>query len=190
MLDIRPLDRQEIADTYNVHLIRDFPDNERKPLRSILALHDRGLYPTYGLFEGETLLAYAFFVAGEGEGRIPLLDYFAVTEGHRDGGYGSVFLRELRQSGTGYTGMLLEVERVSTARTEAERTIRERRVRFYRRAGCRMTGVHPTVYGVSYDLMYLPIAGDPGDPALHRAIDRVYRMLLGSRYAHAVRYDS
>ena len=187
-MDIRSLAREDIEGLYHAHMTNDFPAAERKPLEVLFSLYDRGLYPCYGLFDGEELVAYAFFVMSEG-GSMPLLDYFAVVDGRRSGGYGSIFLEKLRETCKGYQGILLEVERVSAAQNEEERQIRERRIAFYLRAGCRMTDIHPTVLDVRFDVMYLACNGDRDDEALKGALDGIYHTLFEDRYDRAVRYD-
>jgi hypothetical protein len=53
---------------------------------------ERGAYDCYGLFDGEEILGYAFFVR---LGNNYLFDYLAIAEEHRDEGPGTLFLRQL-----------------------------------------------------------------------------------------------
>ena len=72
---IRKLTREEIIDTYNQHLVTDFPEDEVKPLAIILDFYDHHRYECYGLFQGDKMLAYAYFADFKAEN----IDAYLIT---------------------------------------------------------------------------------------------------------------
>ena len=56
------LNRDQIRFVYQEYMQKDFPDNERKPLKIIEKAVMKQTYECFGLFEGEEICGYAFFV--------------------------------------------------------------------------------------------------------------------------------
>ncbi len=145
-LRIQNLYRKDLDEIYPLMEV-DFPANELKPRGMIEKSLDSGFMEGYGLFRGETLLAYAFFVK---IGEVLLFDYFAVLPEYRESGIGSDFLRLLRELLSSYECVIGEVENPEYSEDAEEREIMERRIRFYQRNGVRDTGASGRVYGVEY----------------------------------------
>ena len=62
----RLLSKEELIVLYGLHMRRDFPKDELKPLHRLLQLRETGEYEPYGLFEDGELVAYAlYWRAGE-----------------------------------------------------------------------------------------------------------------------------
>ena len=72
---------------------KQFHPGELKRLEHISRMCTQGRYCAYGLWDGETLLAYALLANA---GRVFLLDYYAVLPQYQDSGWGSRFLGMLR----------------------------------------------------------------------------------------------
>ena len=143
----RLTDFAQVEELYRTRMKKDFARNELKPLQSMKRLWEKDAYDCYGLFDGEELLAYAFFIR---QGRNYLLDYFAVAEEHRDEGLGSAFMQELLSLLKEADGVLVEIEDPDKAEDEKTRTQRERRREFYVRNGYRSTGAASRLFGVDY----------------------------------------
>ena len=157
MLHVRKLSLSEIKAIHETHMPEAFPPSELRPYSSIKALYEGGNYMGYGLFEGERLAAYAYFAKAD-ERPFALLDYFAVLPALRGNGIGSRFSRCCARSLKRLTGFLLEVESMESAPDEAQRAVRRRRIAFYTRCGCAMTGVKCLLYGVDYNILAMPVA--------------------------------
>ena len=71
---------------------------------------------------------------------------------------------------------MLECESLETAADEKERRLRRRRIRFYERNGCVLTGVKARVFGVEFDILYLPLMERQVDGA--RELEGLYRKML------------
>ena len=154
---VRDLTLSEVRTVWRERMTRDFPDNERKPLSMIEDALRRGEYRTLGAVGEDGILAYAFFVT-LGTGRpLCLFDYFAVRADLRDRGVGSAFLSALISGPLALAGtVLLEADDPDAAREEEERTVRERRLAFYRRNGLAETGVRAEVFGAVYRILIVP----------------------------------
>ena len=74
MLELRPLTDRQLHSVYYTYMTVDFPPSERRHLASIRRLRRTGYYDTWGVFEGEELLAYTFLWRTP-EGNCALLDY-------------------------------------------------------------------------------------------------------------------
>ena len=77
MAELRLLTARQLRQVYRERVRSDFPPSERRPLASMERLRAAGVYDTWGMYEGEELLAYAFLWRSEAYG-VALLDYLAV----------------------------------------------------------------------------------------------------------------
>lgn len=169
---VKKLDVGALREVYRAHTERDFPWDERKPLSEMERMCLAGRYEALGFYRGEELLAYAYLWFDEIEDYI-MLDTLAVCEGGRGKGVGSEALRLLWERYRGaYRGMYIEVEAMIPGLDEAERADRERRLRFYERAGFQYADYESRIYGVHYVVMVL---GELDNAALMAAHIRHYK---------------
>lgn len=151
---------------------KQFHPGELKRLSHIADMCDRGLYSAHGLWEGETLIAYAL-LANTADSRVHMLDYFAVLPEYQDIGWGSKCLRMLSDELPG-DAILFEVEDPDYAPDEDERAHWQRRIRFYENNGCVHTRVKLNLYGFDYTLMQLPQKKRLSDAEVHEAMMKIY----------------
>lgn len=153
-LTVRRLaDFAEVERLYRERLKKDFARNELRPLANLRRSWEKDAYDCYSLVDGDEILGYAFFAR---LGNNFLFDYFAVAEGHRDEGLGSLFLRCLAAHLRDADCVVVEVEDPDRAKEAAEREIRERRLQFYLRAGYRKTGLTSVLFGAEYRILEVP----------------------------------
>lgn len=180
-MEIKELGLQEMEGLHRTQMSRDFPPNELRPFESISSLTQQGLYRSFGFFEGG-LAAYATFATPEEGPPALLLDYFAVDAGRRGQGTGTRFLEALRDalSGEAAPYFLIEVESLETAATPAQVDERTRRIRFYKGCGCQESQVYSYLFGVDYQILYLPLRDGPApmDGEIQAALDRVYHTIV------------
>ena len=154
-MELRRLDAQETGRLYAQKMLRDFPRSELKQLSAILRLMDEEVYDVFGGYKGEELAAYALVYRLQGS-RVALLDYLAVEPHLRSRGVGAAFLKLLRAHYAPSTDMLfIECERPKTA---PDKVMARRRIRFYERAGAKMTPVRIELFGVEYSILVLACA--------------------------------
>lgn len=161
-MQLRKLSTLQIVFIYNTYMKEDFPPDELKPVKAILDMMDRGIYECLGLYHDEEFLAYAFLVKNQ-ERKTLLLDYLAVCRNYRAGGYGSAFLNLMKEYYREESALLLECESERTAPDEEQRRIRRRRIAFYKRNGCLTTRTKSWLFGVEYDILYLPFQVEKPD---------------------------
>lgn len=149
-MELVKLSRAQIRQLYRRDVLRDFPEAEVRPLSQAMKMMDGGAYEGLALTEKGTMRGYALFVK---HGPHFVLDLFAVLPPFRGRGYGSAFLHLLREELKTAGSFLAEVEDPAFARNEAERSERERRMRFYLENGCRDTGARVVVFCVPYALI-------------------------------------
>ncbi|MBQ8813633.1 MAG: hypothetical protein IJZ85_03950 [Lachnospiraceae bacterium] len=175
---IRRLTAKETEQVYHTHLEQDFPPEERRPLKWVQALSEQGRYLTVGYFSDEGVLkGYAFFGRSSTEKTL-MMDYFAVVKVFRESGVGSAFFQELKEVFSDYCGIVYEVEAPEKALTEADHAMRERRICFYLRNGGCMTRVYSRVFGVDYQMMYIPIHGEWDDDFVAAELEDAYRVMI------------
>lgn len=172
-MQLKPIDANTLSKIYSDHMIFDFPRSELKPLRELLRCMREGSCRPYGLYDGDELTAYAvmLFDAPDAAG---ILDYLAVVRGHRDRGAGSEMLRRLQAALTDCAGILIEYEFPADAADPEERAVRERRERFYLKNGVRRTDIDLILFGVHFNVGYLPCARELPDAELKRMQTAVY----------------
>ena len=108
MAELRLLTARQLRQVYRERVRSDFPPSERRPLASMERLRAAGVYDTWGMYEGEELLAYAFLWRSEAYG-VALLDYLAVCREGRGRGTGTLAL-SLLQARYGGCSLLVEAE--------------------------------------------------------------------------------
>ena len=177
---IRKLTREEIIDTYNQHLVTDFPEDEVKPLAIILDFYDHHRYECYGLFQEDKMLAYAYFADFKAENiDAYLLDYYAVVKTARNQGIGSQLLNELLPTLEKHRCILIEIESLNTARNQEEATLRKRRRDFYLRNQVQLSQVMAQAFDVEYQIMYYA-KEVLEDAFIHQQVQLVYQELFAS----------
>ncbi|WP_310605009.1 GNAT family N-acetyltransferase [Anaerosporobacter sp.] len=177
-MQIKIINTEQLSNLYKNYLVYDFPESELKPLAMIKTYMEHGIYTIYGLYEEEELLAYAMFVNNK-ESEFALLDYFASNRKYRSKGYGSTLLQMLKENDTVSKGYIIEVESLRTAKDEEERVIRERRIAFYEKNGLRKTAIRACVYGVEFDILYLPLCVEAEDSCLYEELKALYLLMFG-----------
>ena len=175
MLKWRELDAGERKAWYDEKLCRDFPADEVKPFETIEGLVAGGVYHCF-LFsdESDTPMAYAYTMTA---GTYTLLDYLAVEPDMRGKGIGSQVLPILTESLIPNGNiMLIEAENPACALNLDDRSIRLKRVRFYKSAGMHMTEVLSTAFGVEYRI--LTGGASCTDRQAAEGLEAVYRAML------------
>lgn len=161
--ELRALSESELGALYQYELKETFPPMELKPLYTMERLRDKGRYEALGLFQGPFLQGYALMWMDE-RGQYPLLDYLGVPEEMRGRGQGAEVLRLLRTRYPEAKGIIAEAEAPEAAADEAERTLRQRRLRFYDRCGFTTLPFDCGLFGVHYRVLVCPIgAVDAGE---------------------------
>lgn len=151
MIGLRPVEKEEYRVLYD-HMKRDFPADERPPF-FVVKRHIRNqVYHAMFLTDEEQPVGYAIVVAPEGM-PFALIMFLAVLPEARGQSYGGKLLSLLEERYSGRT-LALEVEAPDAARNEGERAVRERRIRFYERAGfCIVPVTHARIFGVEMQIM-------------------------------------
>lgn len=166
------LNEKQIEYIYNTYMVVDFPPDELKPLAHLLRMVEEGLCTYYALYRGGEVLSYFGLCIKDG---FALVDYLAVNPEKRGQGIGSETL-ELLKEAAGDSTILIECEDISATQDEAEKTIRTRRINFYKRSDFTLTGVKANLFGVDYVLLTYP---EKSDSVTRLGYETVYRAMLG-----------
>lgn len=151
-MDIRLQTEKEMEYNFYENMIDDFPENELKSLDNLKKLYQSGNYICYGLYDGKSCMAYAYFLTNP-SGRMKLLDYLAVNKKCRGKGIGKEFLEAVLKWEGGQTYVIIEVEDPAKAESDEERELRNGRIAFYEKCGMYMTSVYTEAFHVPYCIM-------------------------------------
>lgn len=124
-----------------------FPAAERKPFWMIRSMYRKGKTDIWCVERGGSFLGLGITINSQD---LILLDYFAVVGTHRCEGVGSKALAALMEQYAG-KGFFLEIECVEGAGDMAP--LRQRRKRFYLKAGLQELGVRVKLFGVDMELL-------------------------------------
>lgn len=187
-LTVKVFDRETLIQVYETLAVVDFPKSELKPLGIILNAYDLGQYEGLGLYRGSELTAYALYVKYQDQNSL-LLDYYAVLADYRMHGLGSVFLEKMQDYYKDWDGILIETENPAMAEDEAQRRIRERRNHFYQENGGQLTQIASQIYGVDYQIFYLPIKAEKPEERICQELIAIYeRLCQGLEGVYQVRF--
>lgn len=153
-MNIVLLSESQIKDIYKTRLVKDFPRDEVRPLSRILGSLSKGEYVAFGLNKNEEILGYAFCVK---LGERYLLDYFAIRDDVRDSGYGSEFLRLIKETLDDAECFICEVESPEDTNDMLDKEVREKRYDFYIRNGFTDTKAVFRTFGVCFNILELPL---------------------------------
>ena len=71
---------------------------------------------------------------------------------------------------------MLECESLESAQSEEEKLLRERRIRFYLENGCVRTKLRSLLFGVEYEILYMPLTEETADGA--KELENLYRKIM------------
>ena len=172
-MEFRLLSEEEILNILKGDIHIDFRPSEIKSADLIKRRIAEGRYFARGLFENNTLLAYAYFVTTR---KYMLLDYFAVNAAVRGKGFGSLVLEKMEiMSESRSRKLFLEVEDPDFAENELDRITRIRRIAFYSRNNIEYLGVKTHV--LTDDYLLLGSSALPPEKVAS-AIDEIYRAVF------------
>lgn len=168
MTALKPMTRQELADYYPF-LQDTFPPDELKPLDMLHRQLDQGVCDAWLLTENGSPKGLALMLR-TGGGPYVLLDYLAMLE--KGSGWGSQCLELLKAQYP--QGILVEAEAALPELPPETLALRQRRLRFYQRAGFVPCPFKNCIFGVVY-LVHLWAKRWPENPA--RACAQAYYQL-------------
>ena len=177
---IKQLQTTDLVSIYRAHGHRYFPANELKPVFSIEKLIAQNAYAGYGLYQENTdvLAGFALLVLAPAL-NYALLDYYAILEEFQGTGLGGHFLDLLQNELAYLQGIYIEAENPQFSAANDEFSLENRRIRFYLRSGAERTGLLSQIFGVSYQILYLPEQNSGLSPERHyQHFDRIYKTML------------
>lgn len=180
---IRKIKLDEFKNIYN-RIEDDFVEGEYAPYEILRQQLQKGSQKGFILLQGQREVAYSFCVEA-GTNDYVLLSLLAVYQEFRGCGIGSAFLEELKRFYSKKSGIIVEVEKPEDALTEQEKIIREKRIRFYQKAGFYLVpNVDYSIWDVSMHLMVLPqlVTQQKVNEQIGHIIYQIYYELLGKQF--------
>ena len=179
---IRRISREEMEKIYQTRMQEDFPAAELKPLSRLVTMLEEGIYECTGLYSGERLAAYAFFVGLKERGYY-LLDYLAVEADFRGQGLGTIYLQQMETYFPDCKGLFIECESESelqetTTESAAVLALRRSRIRFYLNNRAVLTNLKSVQYGPEYSILYLAFREDPYTVEWYDELRRIYQVMF------------
>jgi len=172
-MQLKLIDPDTLIRIYHDHMVYDFPKEELKPLAILLKCQREGTMSPYGLYNGDELMAYAIMLFAK-PGDACILDYLATVRQHRGSGAGSEMLQKLRSELPDCAGIIIEYEFTGDDVDPEEQSMRLRREHFYLKNGVRKTRIDLILFGVHFNVGFLPCARDVDDETLQQMQTAVY----------------
>lgn len=144
---LKTLNKEQIQNVYNEHMVKDFPKDELKPLAMIYKALDSGLYECLGLFNNNDIIGYTFLIRID---NAYLVDYLATFPEIRNKGIGANMLELLDTYLASADRIIGEVEDPAYTNDLNKKELQTRRIDFYKRNGCRDTGLRVKCFGVPF----------------------------------------
>ena len=176
-MKLAQLNRQQIEQVHKEHMVHDFPKPELKPLDMIYKALDKGCYECLGLFDEDNLIGYVYLVKKDNS---YLVDYIATFPEIRNNGAGGQLLSLLDEYLSDADNIIGEVEDPDFTEDPDERNLQQRRLGFYKRNGCRDTGLRVTCFGVHFIIMETGSKTSTDLDSLWLLYSEFYRMVLPS----------
>ncbi len=174
-MELKKLDKEMVITLFNERLIKDFTEEEIKPLEVILKAMDDGIYDFLGFYDGENIVGYTCLVR---VGMNYLVDYVAIYPEQRNKGIGSKMLSQLGEYLTDACLVIVEVEDPDHAKDKEEKDLQQRRIEFYKRNGYKDTGLRVKCFGVPFVIMETAESISVENSALWATYQSFYRVVL------------
>lgn len=167
---------KEFKELYRKRLVKDFPANERPRLRGFRRRMEKHQEKAY--FYQEEGIVKGYILVDEIEDYI-LISFLAVYEEYRGKGIGSRMLNEIQEKYQDKKGILLEVENPKKEKNTEKKTIKERRISFYEKAGYqKIPDLELEIFFESYLVMILEKQGNKiSSEEVGRKIKKFYSIL-------------
>lgn len=177
-MELRNLSWHQVQKIYHEFMKIDFCEEELKPWSVMERLEQDGYFLCYGVYEKEKMVAYAIFIKLE---NYLLLDYFAVCPECRGGGIGSKILQLFQENIKGFKGIIAEVEDPHYGINEADTVIREKRYRFYIRAGLKTTPYYTILFGTRLVILVQELTKIE-ETEIAEELKKIYQIMYGEHY--------
>lgn len=175
--NIRKLQPNEVYLLHKECIRRDFPKNEVRPLSMVKQLVRKKLYISYGAYINNTLVAYAIFF-NLPENPVVLLDYLAVQPQYRGTGIGSSFFTRFKDivkiEFPKAKVIVIECEHPQYTSNVQDKTIREKRINFYKQNGANLTASEFYSFGVNYNLLAVYLDNSKPTLSLGKSVYDLY----------------
>ena len=132
MISLNEITIKEFKKEIYRQYIKLFPATERKSYHMIKRMAKKGIAHILKIKVQEKTVG--FFIVNIVNYYVQI-DYFAIFEEYQNKGYGSSALQELKVMYANSLGIFIEIEKVGLGKTKEENELRERRWKFYQKAG-------------------------------------------------------
>ncbi len=180
---IRNLELNELRFFFK-HIQQDFPVGEYPPYDILYGHLRKGRQNGMVLCTGGHDLAYS--ICGASTDYV-LLSLLAVLPEFRGQGVGTVFLEALKDKYIHKQAIIGEVERPELASTSEEGARRQKRIRFYEKAGYYLVpGIEYSIWDIPMHLLALPLNAVQKtiNENIQTIMYQVYVQLMGAGYMH------
>ena len=175
---LRKIKFKEFKKLYRKHIIRDFPKNERPNLERFRKRILENKEEVYIFEEEDAEKGYTLIVKLE---NYIFVDFLATYKESRGQGIGTKILKELKEKYPD-CNIILEVEDPESARDEKEKTIREKRIKFYEKSNFKIIKELQIKYSdlVIFKLMIFSVKAQNIEE-IHDKMKKIYNKVLNKK---------
>ena len=188
---IRKMIPAELKNVYT-RIELDFAEGEYAPYDVLAKQIENGTQKGYIFQNGGNDVAYSICADSCPNGII-LISLLSVYKEFRGNGLGSTFLKALIRRYSMNQGVIVEVEKPENSKSDEERTICEKRIKFYQKAGFYLVpDIDYTIWDVPMHLMVLPLKASVQtlNKMTGQIIYEIYLGLMGERYIYKLKFKT
>ncbi|WP_024832341.1 GNAT family N-acetyltransferase [Ruminiclostridium josui] len=189
--DVRPVNLHEVRDLY-INIVNDFAQGEYPPYEDLYKQLEKGIQKGFVLVNDQKDVAYSICTVDSTDSFV-LISLLAVYTKYRGKGFGTKFIEILKNRYCDKRSIIVEVEKPEDALEQKERDIREKRIKFYEKAGfILLPDIDYAIWDIPMYLMILPnetLQIDANsisslNETVGKAMGDIYLKLLGKKFFH------
>ncbi len=170
---LKKADLKKFKEIYRKYIIKDFPREERSSLNNFKKRIINKNEELYVFSENGEEKAYT--IIANLDNNFILISFLAVFEKYRGEGIGTKLLAEIKEKFKDKKGIILEVESPEDATDENDKSIREKRIKFYEKSDYKMLKNTQIYLGnMLFNIMFLNNKDNIDESEISKSLNEFY----------------
>ena len=170
---LKKADLKKFKEIYRKHIVKDFPREERSSLNNFKKRIKNKNEDVFVFVENNKEKAYTIIANLEND--YILISFLAVFEEYRSQGIGTKLLKEIEDKFKNKKGIILEVESPEDASDEKDKSIREKRIKFYKKSNYQILKNTKIYFGnIAFNIMLLNNKDNIDEKEISKSLNDFY----------------
>lgn len=171
---LKKADLKKFKEIYRKHIVKDFPREERSSLNNFKKRITSKNEEVFVFIEDNKEKAYT--IIANLENNYILISFLAVFKEYRGEGIGTKLLKEIKEKFKDKKGIILEVEIPEDAIDENDKSIREKRIKFYEKSDYKMLKNTQIYLGnMLFNIMFLNNKDNIDESEISKSLNAFYK---------------